>query len=171
MQTLHSDLGLSLGMGVVLALTFMGMAIAVTPIFGFAVVFILALTGFYQQRGKHFQQQCKQSPRQEWIHTLRENVRAVRILVSKNRGNFLYRRYLVLVTTPSLAYYPSFSLAISISLTTIRELASANLRRQVQCSNYNYVVFYPSAAHQSLLVPCCGLVTIQKIVCYFRLWV
>ena len=94
-QSLYSDLGLTLGMGVVLALTFMGMTIAVSPIFCFAVAFLLALTGFYQRRGKHLKQQCKQSPCQEWIHTVRENVRAVRILVSKNRGIFLYRRYVV----------------------------------------------------------------------------
>ena len=86
MQSLYSDLGLSLGMGVVLALTFMGMAIPVSPIFCFAVAFLLALTGFHQRRGKHLQQQCKRSPRQEWIHRVRENVRAVRILVSKIAG-------------------------------------------------------------------------------------
>ena len=97
MQSLYSDLGLSLGMGVVLALTFMGMAIAVSPIFGFAVAFVLALTGFYQKRyGKHLQQRCKQSPRQEWIHENFKNVRAVRILVSKIAGYSCIRRYVVL---------------------------------------------------------------------------
>ena len=95
-QSRYSDLVLTLGMGVVLALTFMGMTIAVSPIFCFAVAFLLALTGFYQRRGKHLQQQCKQSPRQEWIHEILENVRAVRILVSKIAGYSCIRRYVVL---------------------------------------------------------------------------